>query len=141
MDELVADSARSRRLTTSLLTGFAALALVLAVIGIYGVTAWAVGQRTREIGIRMALGAHPRQIQSMVVRTGLKLCGLGLMIGLAGALALRSLIAAMAFQVSTADPLIYAAAAAVMTGTAVMACYLPARRASRVDPASAIRWE
>jgi ABC-type antimicrobial peptide transport system permease subunit len=77
----------------------------------------------------------------MVVRAGLKLCGLGLALGLAAAFIMRAAIASLAFQVSTADPLVYAAAAAVMITTAMLACYLPARRASRVDPASAIRWE
>jgi putative ABC transport system permease protein len=141
MDEVVAESAATRRWTMLLLTLFAALATGLALVGVYGIASWSVMQRTREIGIRMALGADPRQVRAMVVRTGLKLCVLGLAIGLAGALALRFVLATLVFEVSTADPSIYSAAAAMMIAAALVACYLPASRASRVDPLRAIRWE
>ena len=141
MAELVAQSAGSRRWTTELLSAFAGLALVLALMGIYGVTAWTVAQRTREIGIRMALGADGRQVRTMVVRAGAKLCGLGLAMGVPAALLLRHFLSSLAFEVSTADPLIYGGAAVLMIVTALAASYLPARRASRVDPGVAIRWE
>lgn len=141
MDEVMATSMRSRRWTMSLLAAFAALALLLALVGIYGVMAWAMAQRTREIGIRMALGASSHDVLGMALRYGLTLCGIGVAIGTAGALALRRVIAGFVFGVSAADPAIYGAVVALMLAVALAACYLPARRASRVDPALALRWE
>ena len=124
-----------------LLSAFAGLALALALVGIYGVMSWAVSQRTREIGIRMALGADRGQVLKMVIRYGAKLCAIGLMIGLGGALALRRVLSDLTFNVSTADPVIYSGAALLMFIAALLACYLPARRASRADPLVALRWE
>ena len=141
MEDVAAESARTRRWTMGLLAGFAGLALTLALVGIYGLMAWSVAQRTREIGIRMALGARTEQVIGMVMRLGIKLSGLGLVIGLAGTLAARRLLASLVFDVSTADPLIYGGAAGLMLGVAIVACYVPARRASRVDPLIALRWE
>ncbi len=141
LDDVLAESARARRWTMALLAAFAALALVLALIGIYGVMAWMVGQRTREIGIRMALGANGPQVRAMVVRYALKLSGLGMAIGLAGAFAMRRVLASLVFEVSPSDPAIYAGVAAILLAAALLASYLPARRASRLDPSVALRWE
>jgi putative ABC transport system permease protein len=139
--DVVADSAHSRRWTMALLAAFASLALMLALIGIYGVMAWMVGQRTREIGIRMALGATASQVRAMVVRYSLKLSVWGMAIGLAGAFALRQVLTSLVFDVSPSDPVIYAAVAALLLAAALFASYLPARRAIRVDPSVALRWE
>ena len=141
MDDVLAQSARSRRWTMALLTVFAGLALVLALVGIYGVMSWSVAQRTREIGIRMALGAHRGQVLGMVIGYGMKLSAAGMAIGIAGALALRRVISGLVFEVSTADPAIYGAVALLMLAVALLACYVPARRASQVDPLVALRWE
>jgi ABC-type antimicrobial peptide transport system permease subunit len=141
MDQVLAKSARSRRWTMALLGVFAALALILALVGIYGVMSWSVSQRTREIGIRMALGARAGHVRGMVIRSGLELSAIGLVLGTAGALALRRVLASFVFGVSTADPLIYGSVALLMLSVAILACYLPARRASRVDPLIALRQE
>ena len=141
MEDVMAGSMRSRRWTMGLLAAFASLALLLALVGIYGVMSWAVAQRTREIGIRMALGADSAQVSRMVIRYGLGLCGVGLAIGMAGAVALRRVVASFVFGVSAADPAIYAGVVLLMLAVALAACYLPARRASRVDPSLALRWE
>jgi predicted permease len=141
MEQVLAKSARSRRWTMALLGVFAALALVLALVGIYGVMSWSVSLRTREIGIRMALGARSGHVLGAVIRSGLKLSAMGLVVGTAGAFALRGVLAGLVFGVSTADPLIYGSVALLMLAVAILACYLPARRASRVDPLIALRWE
>jgi len=124
-----------------LLAGFAGLALVLALVGIYGIISWSVARRTREIGIRVALGAGTGEVAGMVIGYGMKLSAIGLVLGIAGALALRRFLATLVFDVSTADPLIYGSAAALMIAVALLACYFPARRASRVDPLIALRCE
>lgn len=141
MDQVLRESAESRRWTMGLLSAFAGIALLLALVGIYGVMSWAVAQRTREIGIRMALGADRAQVLRMVIRQGAKLCGIGLVIGLAAAFALRRILDSLAFGISTADPWVYAGAALLMMLAALLACYLPAHRASRVAPLVALRWE
>jgi putative ABC transport system permease protein len=141
MEEVAAESAQTRRWTVGLLAAFAGLALTLALVGIYGVMAWSVSQRTREIGVRMALGARKDQVMAMVIRYGIKLSALGLAIGLAGAFAARRFLASLVFDVSTADPVIFAGAVVLMLAVAMLACYIPARRASRVDPLIALRWE
>ena len=141
MEQIVMESARGRRWTLVLLGAFAALALGLALVGIYGVMAWSVARRTREIGIRVALGAEPGRVARLVLGEGVKLCAAGAAIGLIGAIALRRLLASFVFGVSTADPWVYAAVIALMTTVAIMACYVPARRASRVDPLEALRTE
>src|ERR1039457_4497579 len=141
MDEILTESARSRRWTMALLGAFATLAVVLALIGIYGVIQWSVSQWTREIGIRMALGAPTGQVLRMVVRHALKLSAIGVAIGLGGALALRNILSSLVFDTSTADPAIYISVIILMFAAALLACYLPARRASRADPLAALRWE
>jgi predicted permease len=141
MDQMVEESASSRRWTMALLASFAALAMALALIGIYGVMSWSVAQRTREIGIRMALGASSEEVVGEILGRGIKLSTAGLAIGLVCAFALRGVLASLVFDVSPSDPLIYAGVAALMFAVALAACYIPARRASRVDPMIALRWE
>ena len=130
-----------RRFNLWLLGGFAALALALAGVGIHGVTSYAVARRTREIGVRMALGARAPEVLGLVLRQGVVLAVIGLVAGLLGALALRRLVAGMLFGVAPYDPLTLAAVALVLLGVALIASYAPARRAASVDPAVALRCE
>ena len=141
MDDVVATSYAARRLTMILLTGFAALALMLACVGIYGVISYLVGQRTQEIGIRMALGAQRRDILVLVLGEGTKMALIGAAIGIATSLALTRLMAKQLFGVSAHDPLTYASVALVLMLVAIAACYVPARRAVRVDPMTSLRCE
>jgi predicted permease len=141
MDQVVEESAATQRWTMSLLAAFAALAIALALVGIYGVVSWSVTQRTREIGIRVTLGASPKAIVGEVLRYGIRLSAVGLAIGLICAFLLRRSLASLVFDVSPSDPLIFAGVAALMFAVALAACYVPARRASRVDPLIALRWE
>ncbi len=134
------DSAETRSYTL-LLALFAALALSLAAIGIYGVMAYAVTQRTHEIGIRLALGAQRREVFQLVVGRGLWIALIGVGVGLAGTMALTSVLTGLLFEVAPTDPAILAAVSAALTAVAVLACYLPARRAMRVDPMVALRYE
>jgi len=129
------------RFAMLLFTGFAALALALATIGIYGVMAYLVGQTTREIGIRMALGATDRAVLGLVLRQGLSVALAGAAIGLAGAFALQRLMASLLFGVHGADPLTFVAVAVLLTVTALAATYIPARRAARIDPIVSLRTE
>jgi putative ABC transport system permease protein len=114
---------------------------LLAAIGIYGVMAYSVAARTQEMGIRMSLGAEPRDIVMLVVGQGMRLAFLGVAIGIAASLALTRLISTLLFAVSATDPLAFSLAAAVLVTTALIACYLPARRATRVDPIVVLRFE
>jgi putative ABC transport system permease protein len=141
MDQVVEESAATQRWTMSLLAAFAALAMGLALVGIYGVVSWSVTQRTREIGIRVTLGASPEAVVSEVLGHGIRLSATGLAIGLTSAFLLRRYLASLVFVVSPSDPLTYAGAAALMFAVALTACYIPAHRASRVDPLIALRWE
>jgi hypothetical protein len=141
MEERIADTVWQRRLAGTLFLIFAALALVLAAIGIYGVMAYTVGQRTREIGIRLALGAQPREVLRMIVGQGAKLIAIGLGIGLVIALAGGRVIKSLLYDISSADPLIYLLVLVVLASVALLACWLPARRATRIDPLHALRQE
>jgi putative ABC transport system permease protein len=137
-DVVAADLARPR-FTMMLLGSFAAAALLLAAIGLFGVIAFAVAQRAREIGIRVALGAQRRDVLRLVMRHGMQLVGAGLAIGLAAALAAGHAVAGLLFGVTPSDPLTLATVAVVLASTAAVAIYLPARRATQVDPTVALR--
>jgi putative ABC transport system permease protein len=141
MDQLLSDSLAQQRFTTLLLGTFAALALLLAAVGIYGVVSYGVSRRTQEIGIRMALGAQPRDVSRLIVGQGLMLALEGTAIGLAGAFVLSRWIGSMLFEVKPSDPLTFVAVTFLLLGTALAACYIPGRRAMRVDPMIALRHE
>ncbi len=141
MDQLLGNSLSQRRLTLVLLASFAVLALLLAAIGVYGVIAYSVRQRTNEIGIRMALGAQTGDVLKLILTQGLKLALIGVVIGLAAAFALTRWMETLLFGVRPADPLTFVVIAAVLTLVALLACYIPARRAAKVDPMVALRCE
>jgi putative ABC transport system permease protein len=138
---LVDDSMAQPRFAMLVLGSFGALALALACIGMYGVISYSVAQRTQEIGVRMALGAGRRDVFGMVLGQGARLAGLGIGIGLAAAFAVTRLMAGFLYGVQATDPLTFAAVSLLMVGVALLACYLPARRATRVDPMIALRYE
>jgi putative ABC transport system permease protein len=125
----------------SLLTLFGVLALTLAGVGVYGVMAYGVNQRTRELGIRLALGARASSVQAMVLRQGLTLTVTGLPLGLVGALALSRLLTTLVYRVSPSDPRVLGVAVLVLAAVSVVACLIPAIRATRVDPIDALRSE
>jgi predicted permease len=141
MDQLVADSMVQRRFSLFLFGTFALLALVLAVVGIYGVMSYMVSQRTREIGIRMALGARLVDIIRLVVSQGMLMVVVGVLIGLAGAFALTRLMASLLFGITATDPVTFTAVSLLLAGVALAACLIPARRAARVNPTVALRYE
>ena len=141
MDEYVSASVAAPRFNTILLGGFAGLALALAAVGIFGVISCSVAQRTQEIGIRRALGADGRNILRLVLAQGLRLAGLGILLGTAGALAVTRLLATLLYEVTPTDAVTFASVAAVLGGVACAASYVPARRAARVDPMVALRYE
>jgi predicted permease len=141
MDDVVAAALAQRRFTMLLLGLFAATALVLSAIGIYGVTAYFVSQRTHEIGIRMALGAAPGDVVRLVLGQGARLTACGVAAGLIGALAITRTIDRLLYGIGARDPLTFVALAGVLTTIALLACYIPARRATRVDPIVALRYE
>jgi predicted permease len=139
MEEWVDRSLAIRRAPTTLLTIFGAVALVLSAIGIYGVLAYGVTQRVREFGIRQALGANQQSILSLVLKSGMMRVGLGMALGLLGALALSTYLESMLFGVSTKDLPVFATVTLVLFAVALLACYIPARRATRIDPMIALR--
>jgi putative ABC transport system permease protein len=141
MDEVLGEETASRRLGMTLITIFAALALLLATIGIYGVLAYFVVQHTQEIGVRVALGAQRRDILALVLRRGMTLTLVGVAVGVAAAFALTRLMASLLYGVGTTDPLTYATIAVLLTVVALIACYVPARRAMKVDPMVALTYE
>jgi predicted permease len=141
ISSVVADMTAQRRLNTTLMTAFAALAVVIAAVGIYGVVAYSVERRTRELGVRAALGAAGSDAVRLVLREGLAMAGVGLVVGLIGAAVLARAITSLLYGVSASDPAAFAVSAAAAIATTVIACLVPARRAARVDPAAALRAE
>ncbi|HET7842408.1 MAG TPA: ABC transporter permease, partial [Terriglobia bacterium] len=141
MEEVISSSLATRRFSMILLGVFAGLALIMSCVGIYGVISYLAGQRTHEIGIRMALGAKRRDVLRMVLGQAAKLALLGIGIGLVAALLLTHLMATMLFGVSARDPLTFAGVALLLAIVALVACYIPARRATKIDPLDALRYE
>jgi putative ABC transport system permease protein len=141
MDQWVSRTLSQARFSSTLLTLFAGVALLLAAIGIYGVMSYAVSQRTSEIGIRLALGAEARDIRRMIVGHTVRLAGLGLAIGVVLALALSRTLGSLLYETAGTDPLTFATVIAVLGSAALVAGYVPARRASRIAPIEALRYQ
>ena len=141
MAEVIGATTAPRRFNVALLSAFAAVALLLATLGIYSVISYSITLRTQEIGIRMALGARRPAILLMVLRAGMALTLIGIAIGLAGAFVLTRWMSSMLFGVSASDPLTYGAVLLVSLAAALLACAIPARRATSVDPLVALRYE
>ena len=141
MQRIISDAVSERRFQTALLAGFAVAALFLAVVGIYGVISYSVNRRRNEIAIRMALGAHASDVSRMVLLQGMRPVAAGLVIGIAVALALGRLLQALLFEIRPGDPWVLASVVLVLGASAALACFAPARRATRVDPAISLRYE
>jgi putative ABC transport system permease protein len=141
MEAMLSENVAAPRFRTLLLGIFAALAVLLAMAGVYGVMAYAVGQRSNEIGVRIALGAGTGSVLRLILGQGVALAGLGLASGLAGAIAGTRLLRTMLFQVRPNDPVVYLAVAVLLGLVALVASYVPARRASKIDPLVALRQE
>jgi putative ABC transport system permease protein len=141
MDDIADANVSTPRFALFLVSLFAGLALTLAAIGIYGVISYSVSQRTHEFGLRMALGAKPGDVLRLVLRQGVRLALLGVVLGLAGALVLARVLWSLLYQVSAADPATFLLVSAIAIGVAALACYLPARRATGVEPSRALRSE
>jgi len=141
LEQWMGDSVARRRFSATLLGLFAGIAFLLAIIGIYGVVAYTVSQRTREFGVRMALGAESSDVAWLVLGQGLKIAGLGIVLGIAGALGASQFLRQLLFHVNPYDPTTFACVAIAMAGVTLLACWLPARRATKVDPMIALRYE
>jgi putative ABC transport system permease protein len=141
MEQVLRSSVAAERFNARLLTALAVLALILAAAGIYGVIAYSVARRTHEIGVRMALGARSGQVLRLVLRQGLLMALVGVVAGAVGALFLTRLLVSFLHDVSPTDPLTFLTVALLLMGLALVACYVPARRAARVDPLVALRYE
>jgi putative ABC transport system permease protein len=141
VESILYDSVSAPRFRTQLLVGFAAVALILAVVGLYGMLAYSVTQRTREMGIRMALGARPASVFRLVIRQGMGLVVIGVLLGAAGALAATRLLRAQLFGVGPTDPTVFVLVAMTLTLAGLAACVVPARRATKADPIAALRLE
>ena len=141
LDQIAAEPLAQQRMVMALLISFASLALILSACGIYGVLSYAIAQRTREIGVRVALGAQPKALLRLVVGGGLRLAGLGIVLGTAAAFFLTGLMRNLLYGVRPTDLFTFVAAAVALTATSLIACYVPARRALRIDPLAALRHE
>jgi putative ABC transport system permease protein len=141
MDELLDDSLAQQRFRTWLFTGFAALALLLSAIGIYALISYSVSQRTREIGVRVALGAQRSNVLRMVLREGLQLLIFGLLLGWVGAFLATRVMRSLLYSTSATDAVSFVATSITLIAVALLACYIPARRATKVDPMIALRYE
>ena len=141
MTEVLNQSLALRWFNTVVVSLFAGSSLLLAMLGIYGVIAWTVRQRTREIGVRMALGAQRSAVLALVLRSGLKLASVGIVLGLIGAMVSSQLLRSLLFGIGPTDPLTFAAVPLLLVSVAFLACWLPARRATKVDPMEALRCE
>ena len=141
MEEIINDSLSQKRLTRMLLASFAVLALILAAIGIYGVMSQLVQQTTHEIGVRMALGAAPRAVLGMVLRNAMTMALGGIAVGAVAALLATRLLSSMLYGVGATDPLTFVSVAGILTVVALLSSYLPARRATKVDPMVVLRYE
>ena len=139
LQDVVTTSVGPERVSMFLLGLFALIALFLASVGLYGVVAYSVSQRTQEIGVRMAIGAQGRDVMRMIVGGGMKLALIGVAIGIAGALALARVVSTMLYEVTPFDPISYTVTPVLLLVVAVLACYIPARRAMRIDPILALR--
>jgi len=141
VETLVADSLRQPRFGTLLLSLFAGIALVMALVGVYGLVSYSVAQRTRELGIHLALGAGAGDVLRLVLRQGMALVGVGIAVGLLIALALARFLSSLLYEVQAGDPATFASVATLLGLVSLVACYLPARRATRVNPSEALRYE
>jgi ABC-type antimicrobial peptide transport system permease subunit len=141
MDQVIGENAKGQQFLSLLVGSFAGLAVLLAAVGIYGVLSYAVTERTREIGIRMSLGASRRRVLGQVVLEGMRLAVVGFAAGIAGALAAGRVLSSLLHEVKPGDPAIFAVTAGFLTLVALLACYIPARRAARLDPMRALRYE
>jgi putative ABC transport system permease protein len=141
MPQVLEATLASRVLTMNLIGTFAVLALVLAMVGIYGVMSYAVTQRAHELGVRIALGASPGDVLRMVLGKGLRLAAAGMAVGLVASFAATRLLRSLLFSVTSTDPATFTAVTVLLTTVVVLACYLPARRASRVDPIVTLRYD
>jgi putative ABC transport system permease protein len=141
MGELMSQSTARRRFQTTLLSAFSGMAMLLGMVGVYGLLAYSVKQRTAEIGLRIALGASRRRVLGMILRQGVQLTIAGLMLGLAGALALTRILTSFLYGVSALDPVTFVAVPLLLLLATIMACFIPARRASNLDPMRTLRYE